>query len=801
MRKRRAAGVAFCLVTALAFGTVSVGICDVSAKSSPPELSKSGKTLKVRQNFLLQVKKKGAKEIKKTKWSVNDDGANFVALTDKKKTSVRVLALNDPGTAKIKAKVKYTIVKSGKTVTETKTLKCKVTVKESEATSAPATMEPFPTVAPTIAPSQTPAATAVPGSQYGTMNYNATDSTFEITFASSQQNANNPDSTEASGNRVWTTNVSKIVRINWQGSNTYYLTLTKATLDPSGIRLTVYADPGSIRLGAYFDAALTGFYGAGETPNASSAKAVSMSSPVSSLQAVVDTHLTQPMIGTNKTVCLSVTFNQPMKSSYAYDRSASQTGTLELGGWQASANQIAKVYEVNNGNVSTQANTVAGATAYKPKDDTGIERVVIDLGTSVSSGTREYKVVLYGFSPDKAGGISVAELSARIKFTPENLNVTGGSYETLKATTTTNGEATDVIIRLNVANAKGNGTLMKKSDAREQGWPSDHVTVKDANNNNLTVTYLKSTINTNQIEIGVLGGRTSTQFTVQFLSLFPYSFLSLTSSQLVSVDTVVTVTANGASSSGGGTSYTDTATYDAVNSLFLITFPAAYFNILDPDTGTKGSECKWESGKAPSMFSFYKSDSSGAYSHSARLAFASDEVTLSADGKSVKIHVDPANLTNGTRYAIVPVGFVDATTMYPIDAKAYYATVGGGSSAIKINSITSRKDSGTAQQTIFKVDLSAEFTVATAYDNTPTDGSYKGVWTTNAGNVVNLYRVDNTVMTAISVGEAVVLKTGNTIEIKTSGTISSGTYMIMLKGIRPAGTTVDTTLTGNCTVS
>ena len=802
IKRRRKTYTAILTTAALTLATVCVPMPQtVLAAGKAPSLSREGKTLKARQNFLLRVKQNKVKKIVKTVWSINDAGADYVVLSQKKKTSVRVLAMNDAGTAKVKAKVKYQIVSNGKTETRTKKLTCTVIVKADEATPVPATTQPFPTIAPTVAPTATATPSGTTTSQYGTMSYNATDSAFEITFTSAQQNANNPDSTEASGLRVWTTNVSKIARINWQGSSSYLLTLTRATLDPSGMRLTIYADPGSIRMGACFDAVLTGFYGNGEAANAAATKAITMSAPVSSLQAVVDTHLTQPVVGDNKTICLSVCFNQPMKSSYAYDRSPAQTGTLELGGWQASANQIAKVYEVTNGKVSTQAENISGATAYKPKDDDGIERVIVDLGKTVSSGTREYRVVLNGFSPNKSGGIAATELSTQIKFTPEALNITGGSYELLKATTSTNGESTDVIIRLNVANAKGSGVLMKKSDTREQGWPSDYVTVKDVDEKSLTVGYIKSTLNSNQIEIGVTGGRSSTKFHVLFSAGFPYAFLSLTSSQLVSVNNEVIVTANGASS--GGSTATDTATYDASTSYFKIQFSTAYTHIYAPDEGQGAVERKWGASNAAHMFNFYKADSSGGYSESAPLtSTVADEVILSADGKTLRFHVDPAKLTVGTRYAIVPVGFVNATTMYPLTT-VYYSTVrNGGSAAISISRITSARETGTSTpHTVFVAELSADFTVATAYDSTPSDNSFKGIWTTNARSVVTLNRIDNTVISSVAVSEVDVMTTGNMLRIVTTGEQAAGTYRITLMGIRPAGTTSDTTLTADYVIS
>ncbi|MBO6107911.1 MAG: hypothetical protein J6P16_00730, partial [Eubacterium sp.] len=605
--RRRYGTISRLMIIILALNLVfpTSGSVSVLAAAKAPKLSKASKIIEIKKGFKLKIKKNKAKKIIKTKWSLTKKSKSLVSLLNKKKKSVRVLAFDVVGEAKVKAKVTYQMGSK----TKTKTMKCRVFIQDTSPVT-PAPDIDF-TYTPAASSTPAPASSSAPAVK-GTLTFNANSNMFEIAFAEAVQCAYNPDSTDTSGNKEWTTSAGAVASIFWSGVTAYYVPVTKAVLSSDGMKMSIYVDPGPLRVGARFDATVTGLYRMGGTPN-NSKSTYSMTGLVDSLQAAVDTKLIQPFIGDSNTVCLSVYFNQPMRNQVAYDVTPSVTPSptptatptpgvtsrpvatvtptpvAELGKWTNNAASVAAMYETAGGATSNVSSSISSVTAYRSANDPGIERLVIDTGSSVSTGTKEYVLALSGFSPNNSSGIAAGNtLNANLKYTTETLGSNSSSYMVHNQGSVINGEATDVVLQINVINAKGNGTLYKQSNTKDKGIPSDYVAVSDANNSNLPVTFLKSNFNSNTVEIGISGGRDQTKFNVKFAPQFPRKFLVTGPNQLITCDNTIAVVAAGTSSSStpAPAGSVDTATYDTAAGCFTIPFTKAYKWRLSPDEGT-----------------------------------------------------------------------------------------------------------------------------------------------------------------------------------------------------------------------
>ena len=737
-----------------------------AAAAAVPKLSVTKKTINNGKSFVLKINNNGTK-IVKTVWSVNDAGDDYVYLKAQKKLKVRVWGDDDDaGSAVVRGKVTY---KVGST-TRTKVLKCKVTVKKSATpTAAPAD--------PTTAPDTPVSQTVIPTFDYTTNN-------FTLKFDNAMTCATAADNNNSDGSKDWISKSAQVASVNWQGTANYLLRVLKVSLSSDGKTVTVNVAPNKMRIGARFDVVLTGFYQQGKTASTTPVR-YAMNTAVSNLQLAVDDDLNQPYVDNNGNSSISVTFNQPVKNTVNYD-SVVSGATYERGSWKTSAYKVAEVYQIAaNGAVTANRLAISSIRAFNKsgKTDGTIEYITIDLGT-VLTGTTSYQVKLNGFTYSSGG--SAVPLTTNATFKNEVMIKGQGSYTELASTQVRNGQSTDVVLYFKVMNNQGRGQILTRTTSSGTATtgasaPSTYLTVLDSMNRAVTISYISSTKNSNDIEVGLYGGRGNTKFTLRFANAFPAVFLDLSSSQLMSPggDLVIGSVSPTSTPTPGSV---DSASWNNTTEGFEMTLPQAFDTNIAYDDNSGGTRKWWNN--ASSMVTFYAADKTGYFNRNNPLYINPASITLdNSTSRYLKIYMDSADLVNGQRYAMVLNNWKYKSSGNPVSGVYYIATVrksSGSGLTIYNGGIQAYADSvagGYHTHIILPFNSAYANTVAT---NEQSAGNFVAGWIGSAASSV--CEVSSSVKGSVGVS-AVRKPAGDdkTVDIELNALISSGTFTIKMK--------------------
>ena len=759
---------ALALAMSMTVPVVATSGMDASA-AAVPKLSVTKKTINNGKSFVLKIDKNGTK-IVKTVWSVNDAGDDYVYLKAQKKLKVRVWGDDDDaGSAVVRGKVTY---KVGST-TRTKVLKCKVTVKKS--------------ATPTTAPADPSAAPDTPVSQTVIPTFDYTTNNFTLKFDNAMTCATAADVNNADGSKDWISNSSKVASVNWQGTANYLLRVLKVSLSSDGKTVTVNVAPNKMRIGARFDVVLTGFYQQGKTASTTPVR-YAMNTAVPNLQLAVDDDLNQPYVDNNGNSSISVTFNQPVKNIVNYD-SVVSGATYERGSWKGSGNayKVANVYQVAaNGTVTNSKLAIADVKAFNKSGSTdgSIEYITIDLGT-VLTGTTTYQVVLDGFT--LASGGSATQLKTIATFKNEVMIKGQGSYTELSSTQVRNGQSTDVLLNFKVMNNQGRGQTLTRttsSGAATTGAsaPSTYLTVLDSMNRIVPISYITSTKNSNDIEVGLYGGRGNTKYTLKFANTFPSVFLDLSSSQLMSPggDLVIGSVAPTATPTPGSV---DSASWNNNLAAFEMTLPQAFDTNYGYDDNSGGTRKWWTN--ASNLVTFYAADKTGYFNRNNPLYIYPASITLdNSTSRYLKIYMDSADLVNGQRYAMVLNNWKYKSSGNQVSGVYYIATVRKSSSSglsIYNGGMMSYVDSaaGGGYHTHIIVTFNTAY-ANTVSTNEQATGNFSAGWIGSAA--ASVCEVRSSLKGAVGV-LAVRKPVGDdsAVDIELNALISSGTFTIKMK--------------------
>ncbi|MBQ4463793.1 MAG: hypothetical protein II915_05185, partial [Eubacterium sp.] len=681
-------------------------------------------------------------------------------------------------------------------VTRKKKLVCKVTVKKGTSTPTAAPVDPSQ-------PTTQPVQTVIPV-------FDPASNTFTLKFNTAMTCSIAADNNNGDGTKEWISKSSQVASVNWQGTTNYLVRILKVVLSADAKTVVVAVAPNKMRVGARFDVVLTGFYQQGKTATTTPVR-YSMNTTVPSLQLAVDDDLNQPYVDNNGNSSISITFNQPVKPLVNYD-SVVGGSTYEKGYWNTYANmqKVAKVYQIaSNGSVTNNTIAISKISAFNKsgKNDGTIEYITIDLGTVLTNIT-SYQIVIDGFALPSSS--SATQLKTTATFKNEVMIKGQGSYTDLSSTQSRYNQDTDVVLYFKVMNNYGRGQTLTRLDNNRRtnsgaAAPSSYLTVLDSYNRSCTISYITSTKNSNDIEVGLYGCRGNTKYTLRFANAFPSVFLDLSSSQLMSpgADLVIGSVTPTATPTPG---YVDTASWDNAKSAFIITLPQAFDTSIGYDENTtidNVSVRRWWAAKADSLVTFYAADkNSGYYNRNNPLYIVPDAITLdNTSSRRLIIYMDPNDVTDGQRYAMVLNNWTYKSSGRAVSGVSYLSNVKkSAASGLSINTGASFAYAASASagyRTHLVIEFNAAYSNSVA-TNEGAAGNYTAGWTgTAASNVCEITSSAKGKMGVLSVRKPVGSSTA--LDIELNGLVSNGQFTILMKNFYKSGYSASTK--GNVTAT